>query len=78
MCLSVPAQILSVEGDYATVSVGGTICRAGMQMIDNAVVGDYVLLHAGFAIQKISEKDAQETIELIKQMSNPDFREGMP
>lgn len=78
MCLSVPARILSIDGDYALVSVGGTVCRAGMQMIENAVPGEYVLLHAGFAIQKIGPKEAQETIDLIKQMNNPDIRRGQP
>ena len=76
MCLSVPALILSLEGDYALVSVGGTAYRAGMQMIENPAVGEYVLLHAGFAIQRISEEEAQETIELVRQMNDQVFREG--
>ncbi len=70
MCLSVPAQIIKVEGNMADVSVGGTIFRAGIQMIDNPRTGDYVLLHAGFAIEKISEKDALETLRIIEEMTN--------
>lgn len=70
MCLSVPAQIIKVEKDMADVSVGGTIFRAGIQMIENPEPGEYVLLHAGFAIEKISEKDALETLRIIEEMTN--------
>jgi hydrogenase expression/formation protein HypC len=54
----------------AEVSAGGTIFKAGLQMIENAQVGDYILLHAGFAIQKISESDAAETLKLLKEMKD--------
>jgi hydrogenase expression/formation protein HypC len=65
MCLSIPARIIKINGPVAEVSVGGTIFRAGLQMVQNAVVGDYVLLHAGFAIQIISEEEAIETLKLL-------------
>lgn len=70
MCLSIPARIVSVNGSMAEVSAGGTIFKAGLQMIENAKVGDYILLHAGFAIQKISESDAEETLKLLKEMKD--------
>jgi hydrogenase expression/formation protein HypC len=70
MCLSMPAKIISVEGDMAEVSVGGTLFKAGLQMIEDAKPGDYILLHAGFAIQKISEEDANETIRLLNEMND--------
>jgi hydrogenase expression/formation protein HypC len=69
MCLSIPARIVSIDGSTAQVSAGGSLFRAGIQMIHDPRVGDYVLLHAGFAIQKISEKDALETIRLIREMN---------
>jgi len=72
MCLSVPAQIIKVEGDMADVSVGGTIFRSNIQMIENPAPGDYVLLHAGFAIDRISEKEALETIRIIEELTNQD------
>lgn len=68
MCLSIPARIISIEGDMADVSVGGSIFKAGLQMVDDVHIGDYILLHAGFAIQKISEKEAAETLKLIREM----------
>lgn len=70
MCLSIPARIVSVNGSMAEVTAGGAIFKAGLQMIENAKAGDYILLHAGFAIQKISEKEAGETLKLLKEMKD--------
>jgi hydrogenase expression/formation protein HypC len=61
---------MSIEGSMAEVSAGGTIFKAGLQMVDNVKVGDYILLHAGFAIQKISEEDAAETLKLLSEMND--------
>jgi len=69
MCLSIPVKIVSIEGTMAEVSAGGTLFRAGLHMIEDAKIGDYVLLHAGFAIQKISEKEAEETIRLFDELN---------
>ena len=70
MCLSIPAKIVSIDGTMAEVSAGGAIFSAGLQMIEDVRVGDYILLHAGFAIQKISEKDAAETLKILEEMNN--------
>jgi hydrogenase expression/formation protein HypC len=68
MCLSIPARIESIEGNMAEVSFGGAVFKAGLHMIENAKVGDYILLHAGFAIQKISETEAHETLKILEEM----------
>jgi hydrogenase expression/formation protein HypC len=70
MCLSVPALVISVQGDTAEVSVGGALFRAGLQMVEGVRKGDYVLLHAGFAIQKISEEEAQETLKMLRELED--------
>ena len=70
MCLSIPARVVSVSGDMAEVSVGGAVFSAGLQMVENVGVGDYVLLHAGFAIEKLNEEDALETILLLREMDD--------
>ncbi|HCI55569.1 MAG TPA: HypC/HybG/HupF family hydrogenase formation chaperone [Bacteroidales bacterium] len=70
MCLSLPAKVIEIKGDMADVSVGGTIFKAGLQLVDDVKPGDYVLLHAGFAIQKIDEKEAQETLQLLEEIRN--------
>ncbi|MBN1109476.1 MAG: HypC/HybG/HupF family hydrogenase formation chaperone [Methanomassiliicoccales archaeon] len=63
MCLAMPAKILSIEGDQAEVDFGGAIRRTNVSMVE-AEVGDYVIIHAGFAIQKIDEEEAMETLRL--------------
>jgi hydrogenase expression/formation protein HypC len=70
MCLSIPVKIISIDGSMAEVSAGGTLFKAGIHMIENARIGDYVLLHAGFAIQKISEEEAEETLKLLREMND--------
>ena len=70
MCLSIPAKILSIEGQTARASVGGTIINVGLHMIDDIKEGDYVLVHTGFALHKISDDEAQETLKLIKEMED--------
>ncbi|HPM19229.1 MAG TPA: HypC/HybG/HupF family hydrogenase formation chaperone [Bacteroidales bacterium] len=65
-----PALVVSVNGDVAEVSVGGALFRAGLQMVENVSPGDYVLLHAGFAIQKISEDEAMSTLKLLRELDD--------
>lgn len=67
MCLSIPAKVIEIEGDIAKASIGGTIIEAGLHMIEDVQVGDYILVHTGFAIQKISEGEAKETLKLIQE-----------
>ena len=66
MFLSIPAEVLSINGEIAEVSIGGTIYKAGLQMLENVSVGEFILLHAGFAIQKISKEEAEYTLKLLR------------
>ena len=70
MCLSIPAKILSIDGDMASASVGGAIVQTGLHLLDDVSVGDYVLIHTGFALQKISEEEALETIRIIEELES--------
>ena len=70
MCLSVPAKVLSIEGNMANASIGGVIVKAGLHLVDDVQVGDYILIHTGFALQKISEEEALETIRIIEELGN--------
>lgn len=67
MCLSIPAKVEKVDGENAVVSIGGTTYNASLQMLDNVQEGEYVLLHTGFAIQKISPEEAEETLKVFEE-----------
>ena len=68
MCVAVPARVLSVDGHQARVEVGGNVLRADVSLVDDVAVGDYVLVHAGFAIQKLDRADAEERLALFRSM----------
>lgn len=70
MCLSIPAKVVSVNGDMAMVSVGGTEYEASLQLLDDVKVGEYILLHTGFAIQRISEEEAIETLKVFDEFDD--------
>ena len=67
MCLAVPAKILEINGDSARADCGGNVVECNLALIDDAQVGDYVLVHAGFAIQKYEEQEALEILELLRE-----------
>lgn len=64
MCLAIPAKVVNVKEDKAQVDFGEGVLREINVTLVNARVGDYVLVHAGYAIQVLSEKEAQETLQL--------------
>jgi hydrogenase expression/formation protein HypC len=64
MCLAIPAKVVSVKEDKARVDFGEGVLREVNVALVKAKVGDYVLVHAGYAIQVLDEKEAQETIRL--------------
>ncbi len=69
MCLAVPAKILAITPDQlATVDFGGVQRVISVQLLPEARVGDYVLIHTGFAIGVIDETEAQETLSLLREM----------
>ena len=70
MCLSIPSKVISINSDMAIVSVGGTEYEASLQLLTDVKVGDYILLHTGFAIQKISEEEAIETLKVFEEFDD--------
>lgn len=68
MCLAIPMKVISVDGINGTVKAGGLSRRANLSLLNNVKVGDYVLLHAGFAIEKVREKEAKKTIDILKKL----------
>ena len=67
MCLSIPAKVEQIDGEMAVVSVGGTKYNASLQMLDDVKIGDYILMHTGFAIQKMSEEEALESLKVFEE-----------
>jgi len=79
MCLAIPAKVAKLEeGNLATVDILGVSREISVDLTPQAQVGDYVLVHAGFAIEVVDEQFAQETIELIKQFPELADLEGQP
>jgi hydrogenase expression/formation protein HypC len=64
MCLAIPARVVSVSGDKAQVDFGEKVLREVNVTLVDAKVGEYVLVHAGYAIQKMDQKEALETLSL--------------
>ncbi len=76
MCLAVPMKVLSIEGNMGTVEAWGVRREADLAMVQPVNIGDYVLVHAGFAIQTMDEEEAMITLETLKEvaeMSEQDF-----
>lgn len=68
MCLGIPAKIVRIENAMGTIDVEGTQREVSLLLQEDAKVGDYVIVHAGFAIQKIDEKEALETLRFLRQV----------
>ena len=67
MCLAVPAEIKSIDGHTATVDYGGVVRTANISLVD-AKVGEYVIVHAGYAIQVLDREEAEKTLELFQEL----------
>ncbi|MGE5239236.1 MAG: HypC/HybG/HupF family hydrogenase formation chaperone [Chloroflexota bacterium] len=71
MCLAVPSRIISIDNLLATVDISGARKDVSLILLpDEAQVGEYVLVHAGFAIQKIDEAAAEDAFRLLKEMAD--------
>lgn len=77
VCLAIPTQVTAVEGQVATVNVQGVQARVRLDALGEPVqVGDWLLVHAGFAIRKLDPADAQETLALFDELLSLE-REGL-
>ncbi|MGB2799673.1 MAG: HypC/HybG/HupF family hydrogenase formation chaperone [Dehalococcoidia bacterium] len=69
MCLAIPVQITSIEGSEAEVEFGGIAQKISVFLTPEARVGDYVLLHTGYAISVLDEEEAQETLRIFEEIA---------
>jgi len=72
MCLAVPVKVVSINGNEAEVEIGGVKRQVSIMLTPEAKVGDYVLLHTGYAINVIDEAEAQETLKILEEMASLD------
>jgi hydrogenase expression/formation protein HypC len=68
MCLAVPVKITGIEGDQADVDIGGVSRKVSIALTPEARIGDYVLLHTGYAINVLDEIEARETLDILERM----------
>ena len=68
MCLAVPAKVVAINDAMGTVDIAGVTRDVSLMLLPETKLGDYVLVHADFAMQKVEEKDAQETYALMAEM----------
>ena len=68
MCVAVPAKVISVDGMDGEVELGGVVRKINTMLTPEVKVGDYVLLHTSYSISVMDEKEAQETLDLLRQV----------
>jgi hydrogenase expression/formation protein HypC len=70
MCLAIPGKITAIDGSTAQVDIEGTVKKANITLLPDVKIGDYVLLHAGFVIERYDEEEAKKTLKLLKEIAN--------
>jgi len=69
MCLAVPMKLTEIKDDLGIVELASSKLEVNLQLLENAQVGDYIIVHAGFAIQKLDKKDAEETLSILREIA---------
>jgi len=69
MCLAIPARVIDINGPTAVIDAGGNRREVNVSLLDDLEVGDYVLVHAGFAISKWAEEEAKETLKIWEEIA---------
>lgn len=69
MCLAVPTKIISIDDNIAQVELGGVLRTVSLDLVPEAKIDDYVLVHAGFAIQIVNEEEALKTLEMFREIT---------
>ncbi|MBS3905569.1 MAG: HypC/HybG/HupF family hydrogenase formation chaperone [Syntrophaceae bacterium] len=69
MCLGIPGRVVEIEKNVAKVDVGGIVRDISLDLCPDVSVGEYVLIHTGFAIHKVDESEAHETLKLLTELA---------
>ncbi|MFQ6083122.1 MAG: HypC/HybG/HupF family hydrogenase formation chaperone [Candidatus Aminicenantia bacterium] len=79
MCLGIPAKVIEIEKDNTgKVDYLGTKIKANFSLLSDVEIGDYVILHAGFAISKLNQQEAEETFSLLREIANINPNDKIP
>ena len=68
MCLAIPMKVISIDGDEGIVATFALKRKANFTLLKDVKAGDYILLHAGFAIAKVNPEEARKTIDIVKDL----------
>jgi hydrogenase expression/formation protein HypC len=74
MCLAIPAKVLHIEGTTALVAIEDVEYQASLLLLEDVHPGDFVMLHAGFAIEKVNPEEAAEMLRLLNEIENNDLQ----
>ena len=78
MCLAIPAEVVQIEDEMATVRIGDALRKASLMLLpEPAQLGDYLIIHAGFALHKVDPQEAQESLRLLREMASLAERDEM-
>jgi len=69
MCLAIPAKLVEKKGIQGLAEIGGVKREVDLRMLEDVKVGDYIIIHAGFAIQKLDTEEAEETLEMLREIA---------
>ena len=72
MCLGIPMKVIEIIGESGMVELAGVKREISLQLVEDVKIGDYVIIHAGFAIQKLNEEEAEETLSLLREIAVED------
>jgi len=78
MCLGIPAKIIQIEGEFAKANINGATIKVGVQLLEDIRIGDYVLVHTGYALEKLSKEDALETIKTLRELEKFNNQSYLP
>jgi hydrogenase expression/formation protein HypC len=73
MCLAIPSKIVAIDKSEAVIDVAGVRRKTSLVLLEEAAVGDYVIVHAGYAIHKIDEVAAAESLKILRDLSSLDM-----
>jgi len=68
MCLAIPAKIIKIDDNMGTIDMEGAQREVSLLLLEDAKIGDYVIVHAGFAIHKIDEAEAKESLKVLREL----------